>query len=325
MAAEERIAGTIASVGLVPRNCPGATYEIECSHGLYREIGVARQISPKGIIGVNIMVALTNYEELVKTAIEDDIDYIISGAGLPLALPKLVGERGKDIALIPIVSSARAADLICKRWWRDGHLPNAIIVEGAAAGGHLGVARAEVDTWGMQTLEAVCKEVLQIAKEWEFSTDIHIPVIAAGGIWDGKDIVQMFNAGCEGVQMATRFMATSECPLDGSWKQCLVNSKPEDMLLIDSPVGLPGRTLGGRFAREILAGEHKPINCPYHCLKTCDPNKAQFCIADALIAARHGDHKNGFVMAGKNAYRINEIVPIRKLVRQLVQEAETAL
>ncbi|MCE5199157.1 MAG: nitronate monooxygenase [Armatimonadota bacterium] len=312
------MAGTIASVGLVRNVCRGQAYVDESNAGLTDEIRKSRELS-NGVIGVNIMVALTNYDELVKTAVKEKVDYIISGAGLPLGLPALAKDTGT--CLIPIVSSARSAEIICKRWWnRDKCLPDAMIVEGALAGGHLGFSLEEVPNWNERTLETVCAEVIKVARKYEEETGKHIPVVAAGGVFDGKDIARLLKIGVEGVQMATRFLATYECTLPANCKKLIVDATKEDMAIIKSPVGLPGRAIRNELVERVTRGEKLPISCPYHCLRTCDPTEASFCIAAALVGAHDGDDKLGLIMAGHNAYRIHEIVPVRQLIDELVTE-----
>lgn len=317
------MAGTIASVGLVRTLCKGQAYVDESNRGLVEEIRKSRELSD-GVIGVNIMVALTNYDELVKTAVREKVDYIISGAGLPLGLPALAKDSG--VCLIPVVSSRRSADIICKRWLgRDNCLPDAMVVEGALAGGHLGYSLDEVSVWNEHSLESICKDVIDIARKYEIQTGKHIPVIAAGGIFDGADIARMFEIGVEGVQMATRFLATNECSLPDNCKQLIIDSGEEDMIIIKSPVGMPGRAVRNELVDKVLRGEKQPISCPYHCLRTCNPSESLFCIAAALVGAHEGDDKNGLIMGGYNAHRIHEIVPVRELVDELVSEANAAL
>ncbi|MEN6520209.1 MAG: nitronate monooxygenase family protein [Armatimonadota bacterium] len=317
------MAGTIASVGLLKKKCKGPAFIDECNAGLVEEIRLSRELS-KGIIGVNIMVALSNYDELVKVAVNEKVDYIISGAGLPLGLPAIAKDSG--VCLIPIVSSARTAEIICKRWWgRDKYLPDAIVVEGALAGGHLGFKREEVSKWDNRTLESVCTEVIAVARKYEEMARKHIPVIAAGGVFDGNDIARLFKIGVEGVQMATRFLATDECSLPMNCKQLILDATKEDMIIINSPVGMPGRAVKNELIERILNGEKMPISCPYHCLRTCNPAEAPFCIAEALVSAHEGDDKKGLIMAGYNAYRIKEIVPVKQLIDTLVAETLEAL
>jgi nitronate monooxygenase len=317
------MAGTIASVGLVRKPCKGNAYVEESNAGLVEEIRLTRELT-NGVVGVNIMVALTNYDELVRTAVKEKVDYIISGAGLPLGLPALA--KDSDVCLIPIVSSGRTAEIIFKRWWgRDKRMPDAVVVEGARAGGHLGFNLDEVSAWHDGSLESVCSDVLAVANRYEQETGKHVPVIAAGGIYDGSDIARMFRMGVEGVQMATRFLATDECSLAANCKQLIVDAEQQDMAIIKSPVGMPGRALKNDLVKRIQRGERFPISCPYHCLRTCNPSEASFCIAAALIGAHKGDDKNGLIMAGYNAYRIHEIVPVKKLVDDLIRETQVAL
>lgn len=317
------MAGTIASVGLVLHECRGSDYVDESNSGLQEEIRLARQLT-RGPIGVNVMVALTNYEDLVKTAAHEKVDYIISGAGLPLGLPGLVDDPG--VCLIPIASSPRAADMICKRWWTRYHrVPDAIVVEGALAGGHLGFSMEEVLAWNERSLERVCTEVLRVARRYEMETGGHIPVVAAGGVFDGSDIARLFEIGVEGVQMATRFIATHECSLPANCKQLVLNAGEEDMAIIKSPVGLPGRAVRNDLVRKIERGERTSFACPYRCLRTCNPAEAAFCIASALVSAHQGDDVNGLIMAGYNAHRVREIVPVRRLIDDLLAETQVGL
>jgi nitronate monooxygenase len=317
------MAGTIASVGLVREQCRGQAYIEASNAGLVEEIRLTRELT-NGVIGVNVMVALTNYDELVRTAVQEKVDYIISGAGLPLNLPALAKDSG--VCLIPIVSSVRTAEIILKRWWcRDKYMPDAIIVEGAKAGGHLGFSLDEVSTWGPGSLESICADVLSVTGRYEKETGKHTPVIAAGGIYDGLDIARMLSMGVEGVQLATRFLATDECSLPANCKQIIVDAEEQDMAIIKSPVGMPGRAVKNDLVNRILNGEKMPMSCGYHCLKTCNPSEASFCIASALIAAHNGDDKNGLLMAGYNGYRIREIVPVKRLVDDLIAETSAAL
>lgn len=312
------MAGTIASVGLCDRKTKKENYVSASNAALIKEIRAARKLT-KGIIGVNIMVALTNYADLAKTAAKENVDYIISGAGLPLDLPALT--KGSTTALIPLVSSVRAADIILKKWQKKyDRLPDAFIVEGALAGGHLGYNLKEIAGWNKNSLANLCIGVMSLCKAVKKETGHHIPVIAAGGLYDGKDIAKMLKIGVEGVQLATRFIATDECTVPDKIKQALIKAKKDDIVVIESPVGLPGRVLKNKFAERILRGEKMRVDCPYHCLKTCDPDTSPFCIAEALVNAYEGDFDNGIIMPGSKAYKIKEIVPVKQLVETLVHE-----
>jgi NAD(P)H-dependent flavin oxidoreductase YrpB (nitropropane dioxygenase family) len=313
--ADEGCIGIIASVGLGKfENLPGSKFVKVNEDALRREIRKARSMT-KGIIGVNVMVALSNYENLVKTSVEEGIDLIISGAGLPLDLPKLVD--GKDVKLIPVVSSARAFSIICKKWKkRFNKIPDGVIVEGGKAGGHLGYSYQDIRNKTAPLLEKIVSEVIDAAK----SFDLHVPVIAAGGIFDGKDIARFLGLGASGVQMATRFVCTTECDVHEKFKHAYLDAKKEDITIIKSPVGMPGRVINNSFVERINRGETIPYICNYHCLRTCDPKTAPYCIAKILANAADGNLKESFVFAGSNAYRCNEIIPVRKLVAQLVEE-----
>jgi nitronate monooxygenase len=318
-AANTGMAGTIASVGLGHNAVKGRNYVQGSNNALAKEIKLARKLT-KGVIGVNIMVALTNYAEMCTTAAKEKADYIISGAGLPMKLPEYVGES--DIALIPIVSSGRAAKILCNKWLTSyNRLPDAFVVEGVDAGGHLGFNMAEVEAWNEDSHVRVCKEVLQVAKDYEEISGKHIPVIAAGGIFDGNDIGKMLAIGCEGVQMATRFVTTEECQAPDNFKQAIINSTIDDMVIIKSPVGMLGRAIKSPFTERVNAGETIPFKCPFHCISVCKPKEVPFCIAVALLNAVDGDIDNGVMMAGHNAYRVKEILPIKKLVDELTSEA----
>ena len=286
---------------------------------LRQEIRKAKSLT-SGIIGVNIMVALSNYADLVKTAVEEDVDLIISGAGLPLNLPEYL--NGKDIKLIPIVSSARTFKIICKRWKnRFDKLPDAVIVEGVKAGGHLGYSHESITDNTAPTLEQIIKETIKIADSFTPA----IPVIAAGGIFDGDDIAHFLKLGASGVQMATRFVCTDECDAHDNFKQAYLNAKAEDITIIKSPVGLPGRVINNSFVEKIKQGQTMPFKCNYQCLRTCEPNKAPYCIAKVLANSAQGKLDESFAFAGSNAYKCNEIIPVKALVEKLSQELASAL
>jgi len=313
--ANEGCVGVIAGVGLGKfENRPGSEFESLNNDALREEIRKARSMST-GIIGVNLMVVLSNFEPLIKTAVDEGIDLIISGAGLPLELPKYVGK--KDIKLVPIVSSARALKIICSKWKRNfDRLPDAVIVEGSKAGGHIGYDYQDIVDGKAASLDDQIREVVELANTY----DPKIPVIAAGGVFDGNDIAHYLELGASGVQMGTRFVCTDECDVHESFKQAYIKAKKEDLVIIKSPVGLPGRVLRNKFVEDIMKGQTAPTACSFHCLKTCSPKTAPYCIAKALANAAEGNLDKGFVFAGSNAYRCNEIIPVKKLIATLVKE-----
>ena len=274
-----------------------------------------------GTLAVNILVALSNYTEIVQASVEEGIDIIISGAGLPLNLPKLV--KGSKTKICPIVSSARTTEILCRSWINKyDYAPDAIIVEGPMAGGHLGYSFEELEQEPpLKKLEDILVDVLVVTEKYGAARGKKIPVIAAGGIYDGKDIARMLKLGASGVQMGTRFVCTDECDASDAFKQAYLKAAKEDIIIIHSPVGLPGRALRNDFLDRAAKGDIK-IRCRYQCLKTCVPTKSPYCIADALLNAAEGNFQNGFVFVGSNVYRVNEIVPVKHLINELVTEAE---
>ncbi|MBX6422604.1 nitronate monooxygenase family protein [Thermosulfurimonas sp. F29] len=288
--------------------------------GLKRQIRLAREKAPGGIIGVNIMVALTDFEPLCRAACEAGADIIFAGAGLPLNLPELRPE-GSSTRLAPIVSSARAAKLVAQRWWsKYGYVPDAVVVEGPMAGGHLGFSPEKLEAEESR-LEVLVPRVIEAMKPFEDKAGRAIPVIAAGGIYTGRDIYRyLHEIGAAGVQMGTRFVATHECNASPAFKEAFVRARKEDLTIIKSPVGLPGRALKGTFLKRVEAGEKRPYRCIYHCLRTCDYRKSPYCIAAALINAQRGNLEAGFVFAGANAWRVDRIVSVRELIEELIRD-----
>jgi len=285
---------------------------------LKREIRRAKELT-KGILGVNIMVALTDFRDLVKTSLREGIDVIFAGAGLPLDLPGYLKD-GMKTKMVPIVSSGRAATIICKKWLsKFDYLPDAFVVEGPKAGGHLGFKSEQLEDPDF-ALEKLIKEVVQAVKCFEAEHKAVIPVIAAGGVYTGADIQKFLGLGAAGVQMGTRFVATHECDAARAFKQAYIDAEKEDMVVINSPVGLPGRAVRNEFIDEVKNGKKKPFRCPYQCIKTCDHTNSPYCIAIALSCAKKGKFKNGFAFAGKNAYRVNKIISVKELIRSLLME-----
>ena len=285
---------------------------------LKKEIQKARE-KTKGILGVNIMTVMSNFADMVKTSIEAEIDIIFSGAGLPLNLPEFLNGSRKT-KLVPIVSSGRAARLIAKVWSEKYHYPpDAFVVEGPMAGGHLGF-KAEQLSDPRYSLETILADVISESALIEEKYKKPVPVIAAGGIFTGGDIHKIMERGASGVQMATRFVATEECDASFEFKNSYVQAAKEDIGIIKSPVGLPGRVIKNRFVREVAAGEKKPFKCPYHCISSCDYKEAPFCISIALMNAKKGFLDNGFAFAGENAYRVKEIISVKRLMEALKKE-----
>lgn len=272
-----------------------------------------------GIIGVNIMVALSNFADMVKTAIDEKIDVIFSGAGLPLSLPEFL-KGSKRTKLVPIVSSGKAARIIARKWLSDyNYVPDAFVVEGPKAGGHLGFKPEQIDNpdFALENLVTdVINEVRPIAEEQGKA----IPVIAAGGIYNGQDIRKIIELGADGVQMGTRFVPTVECDASEAFKKSYIDAKQEDIGIIKSPVGLPGRAIINEFLLNTMAGKKKPYSCPYHCIMTCQYKDSPYCIALALMNAKEGDFEHGFAFAGQNAYQAESIVSVKDMVDTLNTE-----
>lgn len=287
------------------------------------EIEKAREIAPKGVIGVNIMVALNNYAEIVKECVKNKIDLIISGAGLPKDLPSFV--KGTKTKIAPIVSSGRAAKLISKLWMtKYDYVPDMIVIEGPEAGGHLGFKTEELTPENKPKLEDITKDVLKEVNEIEAKTGKEIPVVVAGGIFNGKDIAKFIKLGAKGVQIATRFVATKECDASEEFKQAYVNAKKEDIKIIKSPVGMPGRAIRNEFIKKVEANKEKITKC-YRCIKTCNPAETPYCITKALINAVKGNLDEGLIFCGSNVDKINKITTVKELMQELVQEAENEL
>ncbi len=291
---------------------------------LIDEIQKARQLSPNGIIGVNVLVAARDYPDLAQTAAANGADVIIAGAGLPLQLPEYTADH-PEVALVPIVSGVRAAQILCRKWKRNyGRVPDGFIVEcPKTAGGHLGAKYEDLDSETFNT-ERVIPELVTYLRD---QVKADIPVIAAGGIWDRQDIDRMLAKGASGVQMGTRFITTEECDAHPRYKAFHLQARPEDVVIVPSPVGLPGRALRNAFTEAAIAGSRDlEKRCIANCLKTCAcrERKETYCIIRVLDKAARGDVENGLVFAGANAGRAKKIVPVAELMAELVDSQSTS-
>lgn len=283
-----------------------------------KEIKLAREIAGDDkIIGVNIMVALKNYKEIVQECVKNKIDLIISGAGIPKELPEYV--QGTKTKIAPIVSSLRCCQLIVKHWIKKyNYIPDMIVIEGPEAGGHLGFKREELQEGNKPKLEEITKEIVEYIKEIEKQYNKKIPVISAGGIWDKKDIEKYLKIGASGVQMATRFVATYECDASDEFKQAYINAKKEDIKIIQSPVGMPGRAICNEFIKNTESEKCKIDKC-YNCIKTCNVATTPYCITKALINSVKGNMENGLIFCGSNVDKVNKIVSVHELIQELVK------
>lgn len=284
-----------------------------------KEIKKAREIAGEDkILGVNIMVALKEYAEIVKECVKQKIDLIISGAGIPKELPSYV--KGTKTKIAPIVSSLRCCKLIVKHWINKyNYVPDMIVIEGTEAGGHLGFKNEELLEENKPKLEDITVDVVNYIKEVEKETGKEIPVISAGGIWDGKDIKKYLDLGADGVQMATRFVATDECDASEEFKQSYINAKKEDVKIIKSPVGMPGRAIYNNFIKNTEKEKCKIDRC-YQCIKTCNVVNSPYCITKALINAAKGNMKDALIFCGSNVDKVKEIVSVKSLMNELVSE-----
>ncbi|MBN1891219.1 MAG: nitronate monooxygenase [Clostridiales bacterium] len=311
--------GVISTAGIGMSEPDYISNYIEANiRALKREIRLARE-KTSGLIGVNIMVAMTNFEQMVRASIEEGIDFIFAGAGLPLSLPKYLTEFGKT-KLVPIVSSARAARILVRRWIdKFGYMPDAFIVEGPLAGGHLGFSEEQISD-PAYSLEKIVPEVINEMMPFEKTQHKSIPVIAAGGIYSGGDVDRFMRMGAAGVQMATRFVTTKECDASDAFKDTYIRAKKDDICIIASPVGLPGRAITNRFLEDVQAGNKKPFTCPFHCISTCDRKNCPYCISIALMNAKKGQMSGGFAFAGANAFLNEKIVSVKSLIDSIRRE-----
>ncbi len=323
--------GVIAGAMIGMKEPDVAQNPIEANvRALRNEIEKAKAMT-SGIIGVNIMVALTTFSQMVRQAIESRVDLIFAGAGLPLDMPgqlrKLCEEKKEEFKtkLVPIISSGRAAGVLAKKWLsRFSYLPDAFVVEGPKAGGHLGFKPEDIADKG-HALEVLVPEVVEAVKPFEDKYGKNIPIIAAGGIYTGWDIKKFLDLGASGVQMGTRFVATNECDADMGFKQAYIDAKEDDITIISSPVGMPGRALRNDFIEKSRQGLKKPFKCIFHCVSTCQQEKTPYCIAYALMNAKRGNLKGGFAFCGANVHRIDCILSVKELLHELEAQYEEAV
>ncbi len=300
-----------AQVGYREKDFLSNTLEAN-KRALYDEIQKAKAIAPNGIIGVNIMVALKHYKEMVETAISAGADLIISGAGLPINLPQFAQEAVSKVKLVPIISSGKAATIICKMWDRKNQVaPDGLVVEGPLAGGHLGFSLEDLKK-NLNVLDLV-KEVKEAVKPFEEKYQRHIPVIAAGGIYTGEDVKASLEAGCDGVQMATRFVTTHECDAPLAYKETYIHARKEEIDIIKSPVGMPGRAIMNTFIQSPPGNKA----CLYHCLEKCGVTTIPYCISNALISAACGDTENALLFCGANAYKAHQLEHVSDIFSEI--------
>ncbi len=308
-----------AAIGMTDPNYMKKFHEAN-KRALRNEIRKARS-KTNGVLGVNIMMALTDHEELIKVAVEEKIDVIFIGAGLPLKIPALLanaGLNGYKTKIVPKVSSAKAASTIFRYWAaKYNFVPDAVVVEGPMAGGHLGFTK-EYLAEDMVPLHKLVEETVIAIEPFEKTFGKSIPIIAGGGVNSGKDMYNIMQAGAKAVKVGTRFVTTHECDASIEYKESYLAANKEDIVIIDSPVGLPGRVVKNKFVQQIMDGEAKPFKCPWKCLSRCDYREAPFCIAKALYNSATGKMDEGFAFAGAKAYMATEINSVSDVIDDLV-------
>lgn len=318
------LAGAVAlegGVGVISTAQIGYRYEgfdenpIETNlRAIKEEIKKARNIAKGGIIGVNIMVATRRYEEYVKAAVAAGVDLIISGAGLPMTLPALV--KGSRTKLAPIVSSVKSADVICKYWLKKfDRLPDAVVIEGPKAGGHLGFTREQLENEKSFDFEEEIKKIIARVKEFAAGKKMNIPVVVAGGIYDRKDMEHALELGADGVQVATRFVTTYECDASDAYKQTYIDAKKEDIVIVKSPVGMPGRAISNAFIKQAEKGPIPHGKCRL-CVSTCKPAETPYCITEALINAVEGNVEKGLLFCGENAWKASKMEHVADIMQE---------
>ena len=309
--------GILSGVQIGFRESDFITHTLSANmRALEKEIQKARALAPNGILGVNLMVAMKNYAELVKKAVSCKIDLIISGAGLPLELPALV--QGSSTQIAPIVSSGKAASVICRMWDKRYHYaPDCIVVEGPLAGGHLGFSPEAVEE--EEDLLTIVADVKKIAKEYEAKYHKSIPVIAAGGIYTGADVADALRNGADGVQMGTRFVTTYECDAPLLYKETYLKAQKEDIGIIKSPVGMPGRAILNNFIKNPPGND----SCLYDCIHKCTIVDIPYCISSALISAASGDTENALLFCGSNAYKATHLEHVKDIFKEIEASLST--
>lgn len=322
--ANEGGVGVISSAGLGLLYRDFSTDYLEASiEGLKEELRKAKE-KTQGIIGVNIMAAMTNFEDMVRTSIQEKADIVFAGAGLPLDLPKFLN-TSSITKLVPIVSSGKAARLIAAKWKaRYDYLPDAFVVEGPKAGGHLGFKNEQINDEG-HSIETIVPQVVKEVGDLEQKYQKTIPVIAAGGIYSGDDAYRIMKLGASGVQLGSRFVTTEECDASYGFKDAYVQASEENIKIIQSPVGMPGRAIYNGFIDKVKQGLKSPKSCPFHCIKSCEMEKSPYCIINALYQAYKGNMKNGYAFAGSNAFKADKINKVKDVFADLRSGFEKAL
>lgn len=282
---------------------------------IHKEVEKARALSKEGVIGMNIMTAMNGYDSYVREAVKAGVDFIVSGAGLPVDLPAYA--EGSDTAIAPIVSTEKSASVILKYWDKKyKKIPDLLIVEGPKAGGHLGFTKEQLEFFTENKYKEEIGAILRLVKTYEEKYGEKIPVILAGGIDSREKAEEAFSIGADGIQVATRFVTTKECDAAPEYKEAYVKAKKEDICIVKSPVGMPGRAIHNTFLEKVERGGKKLCKC-HKCLHRCNPGEIPYCITDALIQAAEGNVEDALIFCGANAWKISEIQTVSQVVREL--------
>ncbi len=282
-----------------------------------KEYEIARNIAPEGVIGFNLMVAMRHYEDYVRAAVEAGADLIVSGAGLPTDLPGIVGDA--QVKLAPIVSTEKSAKVILKYWDKKyKRIPDLLVIEGPLAGGHLGFAREKLEKFEEPVAYAgEVKRILAVVRDYEKLYGKKIPTALGGGIDTPEAVRDAFSLGADAVQAATRFVTTEECDADIRYKESYIKARKEDIIIVKSPVGMPGRAINNEMIRRVAAGEKIPHSPCHRCLHQCNPAQIPYCITDALIHAAKGEVEDALLFCGANAYKADKIETVKEVIDDL--------
>ena len=282
-----------------------------------KEYDMAREISPDGVIGFNIMVAMNHYEDYVREAAKSGADIIISGAGLPVDLPSYV--KGYDTKIAPIVSSVKAANIVLKLWDRKyKRTADMVVIEGAYAGGHLGFHFEEIENFDDKDYEEEIKKIISLVREYENKYNKKIPVVLAGGMTSKEDLLNAYKLGADGIQVGTRFVTTKECDADIKYKEAYINAEEKDIKIIKSPVGMPGRAIFNKAMRVVKRDGKIPLKSCHQCIKGCNRSSIPYCITELLINAVKGDVDNGLIFCGAKGYKLDRIETVKEVIDSFI-------
>ncbi len=281
------------------------------------EFNKARTIAPQGIIGFNMMVAMKNYAEYVREAVKAGADLIISGAGLPTELPEYV--KGSKTKIAPIVSTNKSVRVILKFWdKKHGRTADMVVIEGPKAGGHLGFSSEELEKYTKEVYQEEIKSICETVKQYSEKYNCDIPVVVAGGISNAEEMEEVMNLGVQGVQIATPFVTTVECDADIRYKETFVKAKKEDIQIVKSPVGMPGRAIKNQMIETIMSGTRIPPKKCYGCIHTCNPAETLYCITEALMNTARGNVEEALLFCGSEAYKAEEINTVKDVIQMYV-------